>query len=106
MRRHNVLFVLFGYLACVAYLSAASNSLFVAQSTMIASPQNKFKNIAAGLTESDGVYLGLFLFEGPDGSKVTVHYKTFKNGSEAQRYFNKQIAKAAKLVERKKQMDT
>jgi hypothetical protein len=66
----------------------------------------EFTNVAAGESEDEnGNHFGLVLFEGTDGSKVTVRYNTFESESKARQYFNDQIARASKVLQKGNKLD-
>ncbi len=56
--------------------------------------------------DEDGVHLGVTHFTGSDGSKLTILYGGFGTPEAAKNYLEKQIAKAAKLVEQGKRVDS
>jgi hypothetical protein len=67
----------------------------------------KFENTGMGeMKDGEGVPLGFTNFKGSDGSTLTVLYKRFENSATAQAYFERQILKAMKVVERNKKLNT
>jgi hypothetical protein len=66
----------------------------------------KFENMMMGefITE-DGVHLGLTTFKASDGVKLTATDGEFDSARRAQQEFDKEIAKATKVIERGKKKD-
>jgi hypothetical protein len=61
-----------------------------------------FENTSMGeLRDEDGVHLGFTNFRASDGNTVTVLYEDFGSPATAEAFLEKQIAKAATVVERK-----
>ncbi|MGB6882775.1 MAG: hypothetical protein WBE10_01865 [Candidatus Acidiferrum sp.] len=50
--------------------------------------------------------MGFTAFKGSDGSALMVLYEDFAGSAVAQSYFEKQIAKAAKVIKREKKLNT
>jgi len=68
-----------------------------------ASQRAKFETGDMGeLLDEDGVRLGFTVYKGSDGSRLLVLYETFESSTAAQKYFEKCVSKAAKLIQRKK----
>jgi hypothetical protein len=66
----------------------------------------QFENTSMGeMRDKDGIHLGFTSYKGSDGSRVMVLYEDFESSAMAQKYFEKQISWAAKLIERKKKVD-
>jgi hypothetical protein len=64
-----------------------------------------FKNTAMGeMRDEDGVHLGFTNFKASDGSTLTLLYEDFGSPATAQAFLEKQIAKAAKVVDRKNKL--
>ena len=79
----------------------------MAQKKASTTPKIEFKTTSMGeVFDEDGVHLGFTHFTGSDGSKLTVLYGGFGTPEVAKNYLEKQIAKAAKLVEREKKADS
>jgi hypothetical protein len=67
-----------------------------------AQKQTTFQNTSMGeIIDEDGVHMGFTHVKASDGNRLTVLYEDFANPADAGAFFAKQIAKAAKLVERK-----
>jgi|KBSMisStaDraftv2_1062788.scaffolds.fasta_scaffold496834_2 hypothetical protein len=65
-----------------------------------------FKNDVMGeMQDEDGVHLGFTNFTASDGNKLTVLYEDFGIPATAQAFLEKQIAKAVKVIERKKKLN-
>jgi hypothetical protein len=65
-----------------------------------------FHNIAAGEVEDeDHVHLGTTLFKASDGSTLQVLYEDFGSAAKARGYLEKQLAKAVKVLERKRKLN-
>jgi hypothetical protein len=63
--------------------------------------QITFKNVAMGeLSDEDGVHLGFTTFSASDGPSLVVQYEDFESLEKARSYFEKQLAKSAKIIER------
>jgi hypothetical protein len=56
--------------------------------------------------DEDGVHLGFSGYTASDDTKLTAVYSYFLNATEAQEYFEKQLAKAAEVIERKKKLNS
>lgn len=66
----------------------------------------KFQNIMMGeLTTEDGVRLGFTTFKASDGVKLTAIDGEFVSAQRAHQEFDKEVAKAAKVIERGKKKD-
>jgi hypothetical protein len=64
-----------------------------------------FQNIAPGeIEDEDHVHLGATLFKASDGNTLQVLYEDFGNSARARDYLEKRLAKAVKVVERKKKL--
>jgi hypothetical protein len=59
----------------------------------------------AELRDSDGVHLGFTLFKAADGSGLTVLYEGFGSSARAEEYFERQLVKAVKVIERKNKVN-
>jgi hypothetical protein len=65
-----------------------------------------FKNTMMGeMLDEDGVHLGFTNFTASDGNTLTVLYENFGSPAIAQAFLEKQIAKAVKVIERKKKLN-
>jgi hypothetical protein len=63
--------------------------------------QITFKNIAMGeLSDEDGVHLGFTKFSASDGPGLIMQYEDFESREKALSYFEKQLAKSVKIIER------
>jgi hypothetical protein len=58
-----------------------------------------------GELDDDGVHLGFTNFDASDGSGLRLLYEDFDSPASAQAFFEKQLAKAEKIVERKKKLN-
>src|SRR6202000_2085307 len=64
-----------------------------------------FENTLMGeMRDEDGVHLGFTNFKASDGSTLTVLYEDFGSAATAQAFLEKQIAKAAKVINRKNKL--
>jgi hypothetical protein len=59
-----------------------------------------------GFDEDGGVHLGFSGYTASDGTKLMASYTWFFNAPEAQEYFEKQLAKAAGVIDRKKKLNS
>jgi hypothetical protein len=55
--------------------------------------------------DEDGVHLGFSSYTASDGTKLTASYEYFPIAEGAQKYFEKQLAKAAEVIEKKKKLN-
>jgi hypothetical protein len=55
--------------------------------------------------DEDGVHLGFSGYTASDGTKLTASYNWFFGKEGAQEYFEKQLAKAAEVIERTKKLN-
>lgn len=55
--------------------------------------------------DEDGVHLGFSGYTASDGTKLTASYNWFFGAEGAQEYFEKQLAKAAEVIERTKKLN-
>ena len=66
-----------------------------------AEKKTEFTNSSMGeLEDADGVHLGFTHFKASDGVRLTVLYEDFDHAAKAEEYFQKQLANAAKVIER------
>jgi hypothetical protein len=66
----------------------------------------KFENMMMGESiTTEGVHLGLMTFQASDGVKLTVIEGEFGSAQRAQQEFDKEIAKATKVIERGEKKD-
>jgi hypothetical protein len=56
--------------------------------------------------DEDGVHLGFSGYTASDGTKLTASYTWFFGDEGAPKYFERQLAKAAKVIERKKKLNS
>jgi hypothetical protein len=119
MRRYNALLLLF-YSACFGFcpgpIDAGPRVILLSQEASPAETPNhkqsgqrkwEFYRTSMGeLRDEDGVHLGFTHFKASDGSNLTVLYEDFVSSAQAKDYFEKQLAKAAKIIERKNKLDT
>jgi hypothetical protein len=65
-----------------------------------------FTNVAMGeVLDEERVHLGVTFFKASNGNSVEVLYEDFKSPVEAQRYLERQLAKAVMIIERKAKTD-
>lgn len=57
------------------------------------------------LLDEDGIHLGFTDFKAADGSRLTVLYENFASSTKAKDYFEKQLARAANVIERKDKLN-
>lgn len=62
--------------------------------------------MAGEMMDEDGVHLGFTHYKASDGTSLKVLYAGFDNPAKAQDYFEKQLAKAVKVSERKSKLNT
>jgi hypothetical protein len=97
----------FGLLFLVAAQSGLVGQEKAPTTPKQATARVEFQNIIMGeLRDEAGVHLGFTNFKGSDGSMLTVLYQGFADSEAAQNYFEKQIAKASKIIKREKKLDT
>ena len=66
-----------------------------------------FENISMGEVEDEEhIHLGVTLFKSSDGNTLEVLYEDFGSSTKAHDYLEKQLAKAVKVIERRKKLDT
>jgi hypothetical protein len=103
--RHKLSILIF----CLCYFAVeaifatrASGLLQSAQATSATAPTSRVKNPPK---KEDGTHLGITDFKSPDGPGVAVLYATLGTPAKAHEYFEKQLAKAAKVIERKNKLN-
>jgi hypothetical protein len=65
-----------------------------------------FESTSKGQMEDEaGVHLGFTNFTASDGNTLSVLYKDFGSSANAQAFWEKQLAKAVRVIERKKKLD-
>jgi hypothetical protein len=70
-----------------------------------APPKIVFENTLMGeMRDEDGVHMGFTNFRASDGNTLTVLYEDFGSPATAEAFLEKQIAKAAKVVDRKNKL--
>jgi hypothetical protein len=99
-----------------AFLSGASGRLQSGQASSLTSPvppnqdapkKMKFElGIVGEGRDEDGVHLGFSNYKASDGIGLIALYTYFSSAEEAQNYFQKQLAEAAKVIERKKKLNS
>ena len=116
--RHKLSILIF----CLCYFAVeaifatrVSGILQPAQATSATAPTSQVKNppkkkgfepgIMGELLDEDGTHLGITNFKSPDGPGVAVLYATLDTPAKAHEYFEKQLAKAAKVTDRKNKLN-
>lgn len=97
------------------FTTRASGLSQSAQASSATAPTSKAKNspekkgfepgIMGELLDEDGTHLGITDFKSPDGPGVSVRYATLDTPAKAHEYFEKQLAKAAKVTDRKNKLN-
>jgi hypothetical protein len=113
MHSRNIRVLVFGLGCIVAETTLLSSPSALSQSVQpnsgaASATQNpkagKKTEFAVGdmgeLRDEDGVHLGFTHFKASDGVGLMVLYEDFDNTAKAEEYFEKRLAKAAKVIER------
>ena len=66
----------------------------------------EFKNKGMGELTEDGVDLSFTVFEASDGVRLTAIHREFDSPLRAREQFDKEVAKARKIIERGKKTDS
>jgi hypothetical protein len=114
-RKLSILIFCLCYFAAEAiFATRASGLLQSAQASSAAAPSSQVKNptkkkgfepgIMGELLDEDGTHLGITNFKSPDGPGAAVLYATLDTPAKAHEYFEKQLAKAAKVIDRQNKL--
>jgi hypothetical protein len=83
----------------------AGSTATTAKQARTALEETTFENIGMGeMEDENGVHLGFTDFKASDGIGLIVLYESFGSPERALNYFEKQLAKAAKVIERKNKL--